>query len=314
MNTKVFGVVIGVVIAIVGILGAIGTVPGLACATSPCGTNSTITASFIATTNNLTVTITDDSQAFIGGNAAPADVSHIYLTWGDGSSTTLARGAVLTHSYPKAGQYPIYEKVWATFSPANAANKNISTFSETIAVKAGGSCTSNCGQVGYTLAASATFVTSNLTVTVTDTSTATNVSRVAVTLSWGDGTTMTTSSLGGVESHTYGSAGTYNLTDSVSGVLSNGTTVQSVAALYVSVSPIQVSTGCGGYGNPVLCAPPVKVLHPYNAVTGFLILFGIGFAVFAVVPGDLRLRIVGTVVMALIGLGSGYFIGGPGPL
>ncbi len=169
------------------------------------GGGGTPTANFTFTTSGLTATFTDtstDSGGTIGAHA---------WTFGDGGTSTATSPS---HTYATAGTYSVSDKVTDSTSGLTSTK----TASVTVSA-AGGTPTANF-----------TFTASGLVVTFTDTSTDVGGTIGSHAWTFGDGGTSTATS----PSHTYASAGTYSVaetvTDSVNAKTSTKTASVTVSA------------------------------------------------------------------------------------
>ncbi|MRD46590.1 PKD domain-containing protein [Caenimonas koreensis DSM 17982] len=169
------------------------------------GSGGTPTANFTFKTTGLTAAFTDtstDSGGTIGAHA---------WTFGDGGTSSATNPS---HTYAAAGSYSVTEKV------TDSANGKTSSKTSTVTVSAGGGVPS----------ANFTVTTSGLTANFTDTSTDSGGTIGSRAWTFGDGTTSTKAN----PSHTYASAGTYSVSetvkDSVNGSISTKTATVTVPA------------------------------------------------------------------------------------
>jgi PKD repeat protein len=170
---------------------------------------------------------------------------------------------------------------------------------------------------------------STTTLSYTVTGTATNgtlqASITAGTTSLGIGTpaTFTVAATGGSAPYTYsfvstvsGSANgaTYTITPSASGGGSIYAVVKDSAGATVSTNTVVFTVGPDQCLSGCSTGPAPTSGFVYNAVTGFLMLAGIGIMLAFMLPGNVEARILVAVILALLGFGTGFALGGPGPL
>ena len=151
------------------------------CNKAPTG-NQPPAANFNATSNGLTASFTDTSTDSDGSIASRA------WEFGDGSTSTTANPS---HTYASAGSYTVKLTVTDNGGASHSVSKPIT-------VTAPGNANPVAGF---------NFTTSNLTASFTDTSTDSDGSIAARAWDFGDGSTSTTAN----PSHTYASAGSYNV-------------------------------------------------------------------------------------------------------
>ena len=311
MSTLKFaGVTVGAVIALLGVFAITGFVPGLRVACGP-GTDCTgqqIVADFSVSSQNLSAKFVDGSGVVSSGTFVKgAELSHLWMSWGDGVSTTLTAGGTLTHLYSSKGNFTVTEKVWATFRENATANDvNTSSFSTVLTVSTSG--TGHLSPISK-LTPGIIVSQSDQSVSVRDTTVAVNVSGLVVIINWGDQTHTTLSGIGGNASHAYkgavGTNATFSIMDTVSGVSPNGP---------ISASVTDPVTVFFSNTTPPSPPPPPPVLGQptlfVNATSLGLLGFGILLAVMVAIPGDWRLRLLTLGVGTGIAVGVGYVVGG----
>jgi serine protease len=185
----------------------------------------TPTANFSVATNGLTATFIDNSTDSGGTISAHS------WTFGDGSTSTATSPS---HTYAAAGTYNVTETVTDSVSGAT----NAKTISVTVTAPS----------TGGTPTAAFSVSTNGLTATFTDSSTDTGGTISAHSWTFGDGSTSTATS----PSHTYASAGTYSVTetvtDSANGKTSSATKSVTVAGGGVWTGSVNnLSQMSGGY-------------------------------------------------------------------
>ena len=164
------------------------------------GGGGTPTANFTYSASGLTVSFTDtstDSGGTIGSHA---------WTFGDGRTSSATNP---THTYAAGGTYSVTETV--------TDSGNGSTSSKTSAVTVSAS--------GGTPTANFTYTISGLTVNFTDTSTDSGGSIGMHSWNFGDGSTSTAAN----PSHTYASAGTYSVSETVYDSVNNRSSTKTVS-------------------------------------------------------------------------------------
>ncbi|MEV6347721.1 ExeM/NucH family extracellular endonuclease [Actinoplanes sp. NPDC051851] len=173
--------------------------------TNPDTTSPTAAYKVNATTlwPGQSVTLTETA---LSDDVSAADKLTRVISWGDGSTETLAAGkTTATHKFATAGSYSI--KVTVTDEAGNAAD----VIAATVAVKA---------QTGaYTLSTKSIWTGQSVTLKVGSVTNATSVK-----ISWGDGAT-TTASPNIAVSHKYTKAGTFKVTVTPVNALGSGTAV-----------------------------------------------------------------------------------------
>jgi PKD repeat protein len=180
------------------------------------GSGGTPTANFTFSASGLTVTFTDTSTD-AGGTIG----SHAW-TFGDGGTSTAVNP---THTYTAGGTYSVTETV--------TDSGNGSTSSKTSAVTVSAS--------GGTPVANFTYTTSGLTVNFTDTSTDSGGSIGQHSWNFGDGST----SAAADPSHTYASAGTYSVSETVTDSISNVSSTKSVSITVTASTSSQLIVNGG---------------------------------------------------------------------
>jgi PKD repeat protein len=181
------------------------------------GSGGTPTANFTFSANGLTVAFTDTSTD-AGGTIG----SHAW-TFGDGGTSTAANP---THTYAAGGTYSVTETV--------TDSGNGTTSSKTSAVTVSAS--------GGTPVANFTYTASGLTVNFTDTSTDSGGSIGQHSWNFGDGGTSSAAN----PSHTYASAGTYSVSETVTDSVNNRSSTKTVS-ITVSVSTSSQLIVNGGF-------------------------------------------------------------------
>jgi PKD repeat protein len=180
------------------------------------GGGGTPTANFTFSANGLTVSFTDtstDSGGTIG--------SHSW-TFGDGGTSTATNP---THTYSTGGTYSVTETV--------TDSVNGSSSSKTTAVTVSAS--------GGTPTANFTFTISGLTVNFTDTSTDSGGSIGTHSWNFGDGGTSTAAN----PSHTYASAGTYSVSETVTDSVNHSSSTKTVSITVTSSTSSQLIVNGG---------------------------------------------------------------------
>jgi PKD repeat protein len=173
----------------------------------------TPSASFTATPTGLSVAFTDTSTD-TGGTLG----SH---TWNFGDTAT-STAANPSHTYAAAGTYTVTETVSDAVSGAQ------STASKSVTVAAGGTPVANF-----------TDVVNGLSVAFTDASTDTGGSISSHSWTFGDGGTSTAAS----PSHTYASAGTYTVTETVQDGGNNATSTKSASVTVTNATQLIGNSG-----------------------------------------------------------------------
>ena len=180
------------------------------------GSGGTPTANFTYSASGLTVSFTDtstDSGGTIGSHA---------WTFGDGGTSSATNP---THTYAAGGTYSVTETV--------TDSGNGSTSSKTSAVTVSGS--------GGTPTANFTYSASGLTVNFTDTSTDSGGSIGMHSWNFGDGSTSTAAN----PSHTYASAGTYSVSETVYDSVSNRSSTKTVSITVTASTSSQLIVNGG---------------------------------------------------------------------
>ena len=180
------------------------------------GSGGTPTANFTYSASGLTVSFTDtstDSGGTIGSHA---------WTFGDGGTSSATNP---THTYAAGGTYSVTEKV--------TDSGNGSTSSKTSAVTVSAS--------GGTPTANFTYTISGLTVNFTDTSTDSGGSIGTHSWNFGDGSTSTAAN----PSHTYASAGTYSVSETVYDSVNNRSSTKTVSITVTASTSSQLIVNGG---------------------------------------------------------------------
>ena len=180
------------------------------------GSGGTPTANFTYSASGLTVSFTDtstDSGGTIGSHA---------WTFGDGGTSSVTNP---THTYAAGGTYSVTEKV--------TDSGNGSTSSKTSAVTVSAS--------GGTPTANFTYTISGLTVNFTDTSTDSGGSIGTHSWNFGDGSTSTAAN----PSHTYASAGTYSVSETVYDSVNNRSSTKTVSITVTASTSSQLIVNGG---------------------------------------------------------------------
>jgi PKD repeat protein len=169
---------------------------------------------------NLTFTMSGgsgDGDLYVKFGSAPTDSSYDCRPYKSGNSESCSFAS------PSAGTYYVRIKAYSTFSGVSLVGNYTAGASNTAPV------------------ANFTFTTSGLTATFTDTSTDAQNNISSRSWNFGDGGTSTATN----PSHTYSSAGTYTVTETVtdSGGLSS-----------TKSASVTVSSGGGSCGGTVLCS------------------------------------------------------------
>ena len=182
------------------------------------GSGGTPTANFTYSASGLTVSFTDtstDSGGTIGSHA---------WTFGDGGTSSAANP---THTYAAGGTYSVTETV--------TDSGNGSTSSKTSAVTVSGSGS------GGTPTANFTYSASGLTVNFTDTSTDSGGSIGMHSWNFDDGNTSTAAN----PSHTYASAGTYSVSETVYDSVNNRSSTKTVSITVTASTSSQLIVNGG---------------------------------------------------------------------
>ncbi len=180
------------------------------------GGGGTPTANFTYSASGLTVSFTDtstDSGGTIGSHA---------WTFGDGATSSATNP---THTYAAGGTYSVTETV--------TDSGNGSTSSKTSAVTVSAS--------GGTPTANFTYTISSLTVSFTDTSTDSGGSIGMHSWNFGDGSTSTAAN----PSHTYASAGTYSVSETVYDSVNNRSSTKTVSITVTASTSSQLIVNGG---------------------------------------------------------------------
>jgi hypothetical protein len=330
--------VIGAIGLVVGLLGAVGSIPGLAVAPCPynggtisCGPHPSIvvglTVAPAATSANITITgtfsaghgVTGSSQApGVGTLAAPALTLKI-----DGATvplkaqTTYGPLGVAFKNGPNYYALSVGNHTAQATATTTYSGTNYTATSPVLSFSVGTTVVKNTTQVS--IAPSFSWTLSGATLTAVDTSTVSGTSA-APTIAWsfGDGG----SGSGRYVNHTYTTQGKYTVTDTVTvGSAPSATTASAARAVAVFTSGggggSGGSGGCGAAGQPA-CSSTGNVTATgsvaINAVTALLIFGFGGMLVLAVVPGNPGLKGALGLILFVGGFVGGYLVGGPGPL
>jgi PKD repeat protein len=221
------------------------------------GSGGTPTANFTFSASGLTVTFTDTSTD-AGGTIG----SHAW-TFGDGGTSSAVNP---THTYAAGGTYSVTETV--------TDSGNGSTSSKTSAVTVSAS--------GGTPVANFTSTISGLTVNFTDTSTDSGGSIGQHSWNFGDGSTSAAAN----PSHTYASAGTYSVSETVTDSVSNVSSTKTVSITVTASTSTQLIVNGGfetGMATPwsltpgVLCSNSTCPGETAHSGSWFAWLDGYGF-------------------------------------
>ncbi|TLZ24848.1 MAG: PKD domain-containing protein [Gammaproteobacteria bacterium] len=180
------------------------------------GGGGTPTANFTYSASGLTVSFTDtstDSGGTIGSHA---------WTFGDGATSSATNP---THTYAAGGTYSVTETV------TDSSNGSPSSKTSAVTVSASGG----------TPTANFTYTISGLTVNFTDTSTDSGGSIGMHSWNFGDGSTSTAAS----PSHTYASAGTYSVSETVYDSVSNRSSTKTVSITVTASTSSQLIVNGG---------------------------------------------------------------------
>jgi serine protease len=195
------------------------------------GSGGTPTANFSFSANGLTVAFTDTSTD-AGGTIG----SHAW-TFGDGGTSTAANPS---HTYTAGGTYSVTETV------TDSGNGSTSSKTSSVSVSA----------TGGAPVANFTYTISGLTVNFTDTSTDTGGSIGRHSWNFGDGNTSTAAN----PSHTYVSAGTYSVSETVTDSVNNSSSTKTVAITVSASTSSQLIVNPGfetGSATPWALTPAV---------------------------------------------------------
>jgi hypothetical protein len=266
---------IGLSILGAGLLGAAGVGPIALAGLGPAQLSVGIVAQFSWKTANLTAIVTPNNVLPAGGSnsvpGCPSFSSTIY--WGDGAVVPANAAASYTHTYIQNGIYTVSETVLETLCTIPKSTSQVSVSAQLTAPSAtSGTASSGLGKTPSSVAPSFSVQTSNLNVTLRDTSVATNESIKAVTFAFGDGAMSTPGAGGLVTSHVYTAAGTYRVLETVTGsaqvycsncgagtypiftTATNVTVVVGVSSAATVVGPSPPPAASGALSGPVLAA------------------------------------------------------------
>ncbi len=313
-SVKTGPLLVSIVVVLIGVLALFGAVPQLrVICTGTCLTEKAVVANFGVTSTNLTAELRDFSTGVEAGNPAPYLISHIAVTWGDGTPTqSIVRGSTDFHTYAAYKTYDITEKVWGDFAPTTNYT-NTSSFSTSITLTP-----SNSSSL-FSLTASMRVNQNDTSVSVLDETTSTNVSTIVITVAWGDGANNTTK-VGGVVAHTYvmpknGTNATYTISDTATGIGPKG-----LVSAQVTQSITVYGTNSTKYpvcvSDPLSCVPtppptpPSHGLFYLNALSLGLMAFGSLGVLMTLIAGNVVYRValilVGGTIVTIVGL----FLGG----
>jgi hypothetical protein len=331
VTTKLAPVVVGLVVFVFGLAGALGAVPGLSVTCGPgCGSGSPVTASFTHSTGyngvGYVLTVKDTSTWETWGLPWHSSVYFDTISWGDATGTESQQGGqTFFHTYPIVAGTGVHNyAVSDVMNVKYCESKTVQGVSEQTCDYYSASDTQTIG-IGSTLtvgivpantAVSPADVTSSvnpsftysytgLALSVTDTTSATGNATVTATyVDWDvTGVPNTPIASGATVSYTYASAGTYNVTELVTWTPGAGTSGVTVSAsAYVAL--VSGTTGSGS------STPAFGTTFSYNAFTGLLMSAGLALVVLALVPGSIEIRVVGGLVVVAVVTAFGYVVGG----
>jgi len=323
--------VIGVVGLLVGIFGAIGTIPGLAVT---CPTTAIVGGSTALPRCGGTPEITAYLPVAPGTTGANVTISGAYYPSGMTQpvvSLSIDSASVALTATTKVNSVDAYTNgpAFYTLSPGNHTAKATATSSylgtkysatsESIAFIVGSNsrCQINCNTTKWSITPAFKYTSTSAGVlTVIDTSTVSGVTGVTFAWTFGDGSTGS----GSNATHTYAASGGYTVTDKVTGTTYLG--VATASASHVVNITVGTTTPnnqtCGTPTTPICVStgppPPAPSVEPFNAATGLLIIGFGGLFVAAIIPGNPEWRAILAIVALVVGFGAGYFVGGLGPL
>jgi len=203
--SKIFAGV-GAVGLVIGLLLAFGALSALALVSTPCGN---LNANFTYTQSGATITVTDDSTVVTNTSGNSLVAMGGALDWGDSTDQNFNVGQSSTHTYGTAGNYTITDAQGAKCDQSRGWVYYESLYSQTIVVSSGGG--NITGTVHVTFSAS----TTNMQVTVTDSSTVTGKAQLQyLRMDWGDGSAnVQESAVGFMTYHVYSIPGSYVVGD-----------------------------------------------------------------------------------------------------
>lgn len=310
---------VGVVILLLGVVAALGYVPGLSVTcVSNCNQGVTVNFQYQQQGTSLTVKLVDLSY---GGTTT---ILSDNINWGDGtpSANSTSLNQVFTHTYSAAGTYQVTDTITViTQGLVPQVLQVVGVGPVVVTSSGGGGCGSSC--VVASVAPAFSYTTNGFSAVVTDTSVATGAPTItSVRINWGDlQTSSPVTALGSSFSHTYSSVGTYTVTDTVSWTSGPSNTPYTASAKQSITVTAGGSSGggCNGNGNGPPFPPGCPVHAPpatanFNLLTGFLISFGAMLAILPLVPVMVVARVgLGTVVVIVFSLVA-WFSGGTGPV
>jgi hypothetical protein len=261
-------VIVGVVLLAVAGLGVAGLGPASTVPVPPgglnCGTATpTPVVAFIysAPANSSALTVTP--QICLPGIVTVGSSYNASVTWGDGTSTPVVSTGPIMHTYLAHSSYNVTEFLYSTVVhsclPAVHCTPSVQLVTYVVfpitlpsekavsgAVASG--CPSNLintinachttQHVAYIIPAF-TYTTSNLTVTVRDNSSAVNETISAISWNFGDGTTPNPSA--NSATHTYAKAGTYTITEYVTGMVTGNNSINLTPSHYQTSTSVTVN-------------------------------------------------------------------------
>lgn len=251
VGTYVLSDCIAVKLGTTSYTGCSGTTTGIVPAPPP---SSQIVASFRATVSGLTVNVTDTS--YVTGT----NVSSVVFAFGDGATASLGgTGRSTSHAYALSGTYTVTDTVTGSNGQNDMQTQAIEVAQPT--------------PPGVTAAFA--WSTAALVATFTDQSLPVNGHLLSESWSFGDGM----NGSGPTLQHTYATAGTYTVTETVLAAASDGTVVNGTVSHAVSVAP---GASQQNQSTQQPSAPASVVLNPVGAA----MMVGFGLMIpFAFLPG-----------------------------
>ncbi len=231
--------VAGLVLVVVGGLGATGAVPQLA------GSTCIPTGSFSVSASGFNGVATDTSATCPGDT-----LGYDSVNWGDGASTQMSYHGSTQHLYsPVPATYTVVVQFHWTICFQSTCGPSVTGATHTLSV-GGGLPPNGMLRAGWV------FSVDNLSLSVTDTTQTINATLTSVIFEWGDGTQSTVSP-GGTSTHTYPQNETVNVTEIDKGTATNGASVGAAFTAPVTLSQGGgcVGSQCGG-GNGSGSSPP----------------------------------------------------------
>ena len=324
--------VVGVIVFAIGLIGALGYVPGLAVSTqSGAGgalfdyTGTGYNISIVDHSALPTPTSCPTSNPNCGYNIVNVSLQTFNLNWGDGNPVvTESLGFTASHTYATKGTFTptetlrYYECVGGLTlktpttgrpPPGGSCASLVSVATGTFT--AGPAQCQTCGPSG-TSTVVPSFVISTQTngsATVKDNSTTVNATITGISINWGDSTSTPLSGQFGAATHHYTTNGTYNVIEVVSwkNLITNATEPAVTANGTVTISNV-CSLGC--HIGP---SPKPATVSAFNLLTGLIMGIGLFIAILAL-PGPIGTRIgVGTLVAVFVSL-IAWLLGGTGPI